>query len=466
MRRWTAGILALLVCGAVLAIARPAVPERLAPQAYRLLVRGLELTARLAASPTLAAEELRDWKPVAPESAAQYEGGSRTRRATAAATRSAIRGAIRGTTRATISSVAPAVVPTDSLVPIEPPDSPSTPSRPGRSGEMMRIGSDIHVDADQTVVGDVVAISGDVTVDGHVKGDVMAMKGDVYLSPTARVDGDVVCLGGELHEETGAYVGGQRVTALGGRKVRLPRHEGDEPTLRHWNRFGRTLVWLLVDLGLLWLILRIAPGRSGQALERLRGETAASLGIGLLTWVLLVPSLIALCLVVVLLVITIIGIPVALAALFGYFVLIPVIVFWGAVIGSAWLGEQVAGRGGARLSLMRAAATGTILLVGSRAAGHLIGLIPWFGVLGGFLVAMSWIVTGVIATLGTGALVRSEFKSGTVGNWWRGVRKPRGETLAPAPATGVAQPAPFTPPPPPPAAAPPANPYTPPSEGG
>src|SRR5205085_712399 len=99
----------------------------------------------------------------------------------------------------------------------DPPEAPDVPEPPeplvDRSGGVMKIGSDIHVGTDEVIHGDLSAVSGDITIEGHVEGDVVAMRGDVNLKSTARVDGVVVCLGGTLTEEPGAQVSGQKVTA-------------------------------------------------------------------------------------------------------------------------------------------------------------------------------------------------------------------------------------------------------------
>ena len=382
----------------------------------------------LAAALPARADDLLQFKPLSAESAARIE--ARNRHAHPA------------------RPAAPA--PPDTLKPIPPEEAttPTTPLPPSRhAGEMMRIGSDIHVDRDQTVDGDVVAISGDVHVDGHVKGSVQSLGGDVYLSSTARVDGDVAAVKGELHEEPGAYVGGQRVTALSGhvsgsarRHVMEAVYLAGNRSVRELWKFGRTLAWLLIMLGLVWLILRIAPRRTGSAVDVVRRETAASLGIGMMSIVLFVPSLIALALVAAILCVTIIGIPVAVAALLGYFLLLLVLAIWGFVVGAAWLGGQLRG-GHPGESLLKHALIGTVLIIGMRTVGHLIAIIPLFGFLGGFLVVMSWILSGTASTLGAGAVLRSEYTSGEIRRWWRNWR---GGT--PAPAAGPVPGAAGTPP--------------------
>jgi hypothetical protein len=446
MRRWAVAAVAILTTSVVVTLWVMSAPGRLThltASTVGAVLRATEhgvvtavrerVAARLrcaralerAVTPALADESMQ-FKPLAPESAAHLESR-------AARTRAASHARTAPDTLTRLPEPAAAA----------PPPEPIPPPTTRHSGEMMRIGSDIHIEKDQTVDGDVVAISGDVRVDGHVRGSVQALGGDVYLGSSSRVDGDVAAVRGELHEEPGASVGGQRVTALSGRASRFAHQrllgmEGSEllgKPLREAWRFVRTLIWMLVMLGLVWLALRIVPQRTQIAVDVLRHETAASLGIGLLTWVLLVPSVIALCLVVAILCITIIGIPVALAALMAYALLLVVLLMWGAVVGNAWLGAQLHLAGAS--NTLRCALLGTVAVLGLRAAGHLIAMIPFFGFLGGFLVVIGWILGATVTTLGAGALLRSEFASGQLGRWWRGWRGGPGPP-APAPVMPAA----------------------------
>jgi hypothetical protein len=139
----------------------------------------------------------------------------------------------------------------------EPPEAPEPPPTPevSRGGDVVRIGSDIHVERGQVVEGDVFTLRGDITVDGHVKGNVATTGGDVHLGPTAKVDGDVMCIGGELTEDPGAVVLGQRVTALrGGRFSRTYIRDHirngierriEERTQHGGAAIGFSLSWLL-----------------------------------------------------------------------------------------------------------------------------------------------------------------------------------------------------------------------------
>ncbi len=358
-----------------------------------------------------------------------------------------------------------------------------------KSGDIMRVGSDITIEEDQEVQGDVLAIRGDVNVDGHVQGNVVSMGGDVRLSSTARVDGDVVCMGGRLHEEPGATVGGQRVTALDpdGRRGRLSRSIHIEPD---WDDHGASgkLVFHLILLGLVWALCAIAPGSTGAALASLKARPAASLGLGFLIWLLFVPSLIALALVVAILCITIIGIPLALIALLGYFVFFALLILWGYAIGAAALGERLLERRGETApGLVRSAVAGVIVIGIVAILGSVfrwLDFLPLLGVLSALAKAVVILSFIILTSMGAGAWMHTEFTTGTLGRWWRGSsgRMRRNPPPPPPPTGGPGAPpsggtppsggppadvtAPVTPPPPPPSAGTPSDParYAPPRQ--
>ncbi len=397
--------LAACAAGVLIAAGSLLTPTRFVPAAVWLLGRGLGIASHAAVCDALAQGTL-EFRPVSPESATALERPARTRHRRAEA--------------------AAPTADADSLtrlepVPPEPEPVPGVPAVPrlSRSGEMMRIWSDIHIDEDQTVQGDVLALGGDVTVDGHVQGDVVAMGGDVYLNSTSHVDGDVVCIGGELHEKPGAIVGGQRVTAPG--RTGRRHHAAFPRVFSHIGRFVGTLVALLVTLLITWVVLKIAPARSTAALDSLKREPGHALGIGFVTALLIGPSFIALAIVAALLCVTIIGIPVAVAVLLGYPVVMALLLLWGFAVGAAALGHRIAARMQTGVvAMVGAALWGIVAIFGVRAVGHLIGMVPGLGFFGGFLVVLSWVATGLVTMFGCGALLRAEFATGTLGRWWRG----------------------------------------------
>jgi hypothetical protein len=332
------------------------------------------------------------------------------------------------------------------------PPVPEPPATRETTGEIVRFGSDIHVLAGQVVEGDVVSMGGSVRVDGTVRGSVTSMGGDVSLGSGARVDGDVVCLGGTLREDLGSSVGGQHVTAprVPGSHFLLPMLSVVGTGVRMVTHF----FMMLVMMGIAFVIVKLAPGRTQTAVDTMRANAGASFVLGLLIWGLIVPSVVVIALAVAVLAITIIGIPVAIALLVGYALLLVVLFVWGAVSGYALLGGYLHERlRGGSASLVRAAMTGILALYGLRIAGDVLHVVPLFGFLGGFLNVIAIVVGVLLATLGAGALVRMEYRRRTVQDWWSRSRPGRPVTRPddfPPPPAPEAAPAPAPPPPPPP----------------
>ena len=464
MRRITAVLLALALCGAGASLAVMGAPFLRHPLRQTCLesvaarVPALRLLAglRLLRPGVVSAAETLRFRPLPPESA-DVVAPRRTR------------------------AMAPVVPPAP-----EPPSTPEPPATPEppqivKSGDVMRVGSDIHVGRDEVVRGSVSAIGGDVTVDGHVEGDVSAIRGDVYLSSTARVDGDVVSAGGQIHEEPGATVSGQRVTAIPGSRIkRLHRYTHDESD-RLVGSVVATLVWLIILLGVGRAIAQLAPERTAAAIQTLQRVPLQSLGIGGLILALIIPSVIALSLVVAFLCITIIGIPLALAALLGYGLFFVVFGVWGYVVGAGAIGGVIVQRRtGASAALgavaeplapaaiARAVLTGVLVLTGALVVGSLFGAmrVAPLRVLGGFMFVMAIISMSLLALAGGGACLRSEFQTGTLGRWWHRRKLPPMATAPSRPATTAAPAPPPAPPAPPSSYAPPAvDPPAPPPTG-
>jgi len=314
------------------------------------------------------------------------------------------------------------------------PDTPEPPAIPevSRGGDVVRIGSDIHIERGQVVEGDVFSLRGDITVDGHVKGNVATTGGDVHLGPTAKVDGDVMCIGGELIEEPGATVLGQRVTALRGGSIRERVKDRIERRIREgggWRSrehapaaVGFSFSWLLFAMLIAWLITRIAPARTAVALEALRQSPGTSFGVGILMWLLLGPSVVALALAMAILCITIIGIPLALLLLPAYGLLIVLLVWWGFVLGASIVGQQMTGRWPSLITgpatIRRHAVLGAVGVTGMLFVSAVLRFIPFFGWVSTLLWVLGWVTFGFITTAGAGALLRSKFGLGREGRWW------------------------------------------------
>ena len=395
------------------------------------LQTGLLALVALLALPWVAAAEQRTmrFRPVPTESVAVFDARDR-----AAATRDSASAAADG------GAVATPATP-------EAPEAPEPPRTRSTSGDLVRFGSDVTVERDQYIDGDVVSFGGDVEVKGHVKGNVSAMGGNLTLTEGARVDGDVVCLGGTLREEHGSSIGGQRVTA--------PRTPGAKlffPMLAVVGTGFQMLahaMGLLLTLGLAWLIVKLAPGRTQHALDLIQRDPGSAFVVGISMWALLIPSVIALALVIALLCITIIGIPLAAAVALGYAAFFVVAAMWGAVVGYAILGHRLYPRfRGGNATLVQAVLWGAVAIHGLRIASDFFHIVPLFGFVGGILTAFHFIAMFVLGTLGAGALIRGEYDRRSLQTWWQRMRPGSGGAPTDMPPPQGPQP-PQGPPPPP-----------------
>jgi hypothetical protein len=418
MRRLPAFVLTALLGGLLLA---PGL--WVMQQPARRAIAIARTLGRMACPRAALAQETMQFHPVPPESAAMLER-ERLRRGRISHIR------IEGP-----DTVAVPVVPT----PGNPPEA-MHPTMVSRSGDITRVGSDIHIEQGEVVQGDVLAIGGDVIVDGHVEGSVTAMRGNVILNSTARVDDDVAAIGGELREEPGSFVGGEKVTAGTGRDRsarihRLTRHTMDTAE-RSAARVVTSLLWMLIVVGVAWALAHFAPGRTGAAIETLKRDATASLGIGGLLLALIIPSVFALCIVMVLLAVTIIGIPLMLAVIIGYVAFFILYGVFGFVVGAATLGERLASRNSTTpVTITKAAVWGAAAVSGLSVVGHMLRAMGPLSGLGVLVLVIHWIVFALVVTYGGGAWLRSEFATGTFGRWWAGRKRGPSHMMPPGPGT-------------------------------
>jgi hypothetical protein len=260
------------------------------------------------------------------------------------------------------------------------------------------------------VLGDVVAIGGSATIEGPVGGDVVSVGGSTTLGPKADVNGDVVVVGGTLHRDPASRIGGE-VKEIGLGEINLwPGGWNLRPSLNgprglfFDSAVGSlfALVSTLSRLAVLCILASIVMLFSREYVERV-GVRAASEpvkagAIGLLIQLLFVPVLVA---TIVLMVITIIGIPLLLLIPFGILaaVLLALVGFTAVAYD---LGHLAANRFGfAAQSPYMIAAIGIGLLLSPLVLSRLLGFA------GGFL----WPITGTLVFLGLCA----EYLAWTVG---------------------------------------------------
>lgn len=295
-------------------------------------------------------------------------------------------------------------------------------SRKDDSASIIRTGEDITVAGDEEIDGDVVAIGGTVTVYGKVRGDVVAIGGDVWLKDGSVVRGSAVSIGGRVDREADATLLGQDVgMKFIPTRFLNPRLIQSGVSVVH---FTALVVFSLFVFLFGWLLHALADTRMRGIGEFLVESPWKSLAAGLAI-ILLAPAAF------VLLLVTVVGIPVALVL----FVLLPLAHLIGLVLVASATGGRLWTRSAspATWSWTRSLAAGLVLFFGIILFGAILRSV------GGFLTPFGWALTFfgwtvifLAATVGLGSLVLSRFG---------GPRRPYG-------------PGPTVPPPPPGPAAP------------
>ncbi len=283
---------------------------------------------------------------------------------------------------------------------------------------VVRMFTDVTIDSAEVVEGSVVAVFGNVNVIGHVHGDVVAVLGGVHLADGSSVDGDAVAVGGGLTEAPHAQVTGQSVSL-----TFLPFMPGI-PAVRA----------LFIALAACWLFGMLAgmvlavlmPRAIGGVARTMAESSARSLLFGFL-----MPPLATV--VGILLLVTLIGIPVAFLLPLVYLVMLWV----GLIAGSYLLGCRLLRRGMGEGGMAAPVFATTLLLapmfgIGALWAGHA-------GVLGNlalFFPILGMLLVTALSVIGSGALLTSAFQR----------RQPPAPVEAYAPPPAPPTPAPAAPP--------------------
>jgi len=164
-----------------------------------------------------------------------------------------------------------------------------------RSGDVVALGREARVEG--VLRGTLVTILGNVRISGRVEEDVVALGGNVHLEPGATVGGDLLALGGEVHAggPGPAPVGGRLLT-VGALEAAFAAELKTSPlALRPVRglflafRLALLLGWLIVGLVLLRLVPRPLTGAAGLVPGRL--TAVAAIGAAAVLAALLVSAL-------------------------------------------------------------------------------------------------------------------------------------------------------------------------------
>jgi hypothetical protein len=286
-----------------------------------------------------------------------------------------------------------------------------------RGGDRVRFGGRVTVGENETVDGDVVVIAGRAQVLGRVTGDVVVVGGSAELGPRADVGADVVVVGGQLMRDPSAHVGGEVHEVGVGPLAIDPRVR--MPHLGFWdwswsNPLGSafSLMSTVVRLAILCLLCALVVLVGGAYVDRV-GALAADQPmksglVGFLSQVFVLPLTVV---TIVVLVITIVGIPFLLLLPFVALALCVV-----ALVGFTGVAQRLGGMALARVGGPSGAYTATVLGVLLILGPVLLGRLMSFGGAPLWFVATPLSAIGFLAeyaawTIGFGAAVFLAFGS-------------------------------------------------------
>lgn len=297
-------------------------------------------------------------------------------------------------------------------------------------GDIVELFRDVTVGFDERVEGMVVS-GRDVIVKGLVIGDVVSFR-TVTVESSGEVRGDVIA--SEINRERGGRIlGEQRQMPMPGNVVTIPRVTPAFPDMS-----GIFLV--IFQIFVVVIVLALGAGPVGRIIDKIEHGVIKSFFWGLLAWFAVLP-------IFVLLVITIVGIPIAVL-IYPFALLLAIILAF--VSSAAYIGRRLSpligweDRSSYLKAILGVVAVGAILLLSNLADA--VGIEPLRG-----LLAAIFVVIGVVAlTVGLGGVVTARF--GMRPKPARpGPQYPQAPTVSPPPPPRMdTRPQPPSPPPPPP----------------
>ncbi len=256
----------------------------------------------------------------------------------------------------------------------------------GRNDERVSVGQPLTIGVDE-VVDSAVAVGAPLLVRGHVLNDAVALGAPLRVAAGARVDGEAVAIGGPIDIEEGARVSGNTLS-LGGPvggitswALRLARGDVSPRLLLLFSILGvliRAVAMFVIGL----LFLSFAPERVRRTRELLLARPGASVAAGFAILIGILPL-------VILLAVSVVGIPLIPVALIALAAL-PAL---GLTALLTWVGDRLP------LWVGRKTQLGAMLL--GLALFVLVDCVPVLG----------WMVLFAAALVASGAAALSRFGS-------------------------------------------------------
>ncbi|MBV6396686.1 MAG: hypothetical protein HFACDABA_02286 [Anaerolineales bacterium] len=265
------------------------------------------------------------------------------------------------------------------------------------NSDLVVFGGSVSIEADALVKGSIVIFGGNLTLDGSMEGDLVIFGGAGSLGPKSVVEGDLVTIGGSISRAEGSVVKGRiqndpaiQITAP--ELPNLPQPGAPTPLVdvEGFNPVAdalQTMVMALAMGGLAMLLSLFLQPQMERMTQVITSQPVVSGGAGLLTLVVAPFALL-------LMVVTVVLIPVAALAL----VLLAAAWVFGMIALGMEAGERFTRAINQTWAPVLTAGFGTFLL--TLVIGG-IGLVPCFG----------WMLEFVVALVAIGAAVLTVFGS-------------------------------------------------------
>jgi len=261
-------------------------------------------------------------------------------------------------------------------------------------GDLVVIGGEVTIENNAIVKGDVVLIGGSLKVDGQITGNAVVIGGVAAMGEKSQLGGDMVTVGGSLQRAQGAQIGGNVVTNLSP-TISIPAIPINPPSASQapllelrsspfGQVFGILAQAILISILAMTLMLFLHP-QLDRVAQTIVAQPFMAGTIGILT-VMFTP------IALVILVVTLILIPVALA---GVFLLVLAWLFGMIAIGIE-LGDRFTKAIHQNWAPVLSAGFGTFMLmiiVGT------VNTVPCIG----------WLTGVIVGLVGTGAVVMTVF---------------------------------------------------------
>jgi len=241
--------------------------------------------------------------------------------------------------------------------------------------DIIKIMGDVHVPENEVVDGNVVAIIGDIKVDGHVSGDVVSVLGDIELNNI--VEGDLVSVIGEVTRGPDSQVVGE-ITRISIGDLNF-RGIVSRNFRRMWFDVSRgmfNIFRLIVLFGLALLVFALMPDKQKNMAQVLNTSLLRRILIGLIAFI-------CLPVVVLLFMISIIGIPAVPFLIMGFFV----INFIGYVAIVYYTGKKIAAISEKEINIYLIIFLGVLVL-------WILNIIPFLGFI--FRLLILFLALGVV----------------------------------------------------------------------